>query len=76
MLRSATIGRLSDTWRQQIGAAASESKGSKPILNSEEREVWLRGSEDLSFDSGANLTSWTVRKFGVSGDSHNLIEPE
>ena len=45
------------------------------ILNSEERDAWLYGSEDLSLGAGAALRCWPLRRFGLLDDGPELIEP-
>ena len=35
------------------------------ILNSEERDAWLGGSEDLSLGAEAALKCWPVRRFAL-----------
>lgn len=45
------------------------------ILNPEEREAWLSGSEDLALGAGALLRHHPVRPFGLNDDGPELIEP-
>lgn len=45
------------------------------ILNSEERDAWLAGSEDLSIGAAARLRHHPVQSFGLQADGPDLIEP-
>lgn len=45
------------------------------ILNGEEREAWLGGSEDLSIGKAARLRHHRVAPFGPRDDGPGLIEP-
>ena len=44
------------------------------ILNSEERDAWLGGSEDLSLGAGVELKCWPVKRFGLLDEGSELIE--
>src|SRR5690606_33149297 len=44
------------------------------ILDVEERDAWLGGSEDLSLGAGARLTHHPVAPFGISDEGDALIE--
>ncbi|WP_134681476.1 SOS response-associated peptidase [Paracoccus ravus] len=46
------------------------------ILNAEERDAWLGGSDDLTMGAGALLRHHPVRPFGISDHGPDLIEPE
>lgn len=45
------------------------------ILNPEEREAWLGGSEDLTIGAGARLRHHRVARFGIADDGAQLLEP-
>ncbi|MCB5412177.1 SOS response-associated peptidase [Pseudogemmobacter faecipullorum] len=45
------------------------------ILNSDEREAWLAGSEDLSIGAGARVMHHPVHAFGINDEGPLLIEP-
>lgn len=45
------------------------------ILNADEREVWLGGSDDLEIGVGARLRHHPVRPFGIANEGPELIEP-
>lgn len=45
------------------------------ILNPEERDAWIRGSEEISIGAGALLHHYPVRPFGATADGPELIEP-
>lgn len=44
------------------------------ILNPEERDAWLGGSDDLTLGAGARLRHHPVAPFGLSDDGPELIE--
>lgn len=45
------------------------------ILNSEERDAWLGGSDDLEIGAGAQMRHYPVARFGIRDDGDALIEP-
>lgn len=45
------------------------------ILNSDEREAWLRGSTDPEIGAGAQVRHHPVKPFGIKVDGPDLIEP-
>lgn len=45
------------------------------ILNGEERDAWLGGSEDPGLGAGAMLRHHPVARFGLRDDGPELIEP-
>ena len=45
------------------------------ILNIEEREAWLSGSEDPGLGAEAKLRHFPVRPFGMADEGPELIEP-
>ncbi|AGT09683.1 SOS response-associated peptidase [Paracoccus aminophilus] len=45
------------------------------ILNSDERDAWLGGSNDLEIGASARLYHYPVRSFGIRDDGPQLIEP-
>lgn len=45
------------------------------ILNSDERDAWLAGSDDKEIGAGAQLQHFPVRRFGIGDDDAELIEP-
>ena len=45
------------------------------ILNAEERDAWLGGSEDRTLGEAARLSHHPVARFGIGDDSEELIEP-
>ena len=44
------------------------------ILNTEEQDAWLGGSDDLNLGTGAQLRHHPVRSFGIGDDGPMLIE--
>lgn len=44
------------------------------ILDTSEREAWLRGSEDLAIGAGARVRHHPARPFGIKDDGLELIE--
>ncbi|MDQ2094601.1 SOS response-associated peptidase [Rhodalgimonas zhirmunskyi] len=46
------------------------------ILNAQEREAWLAGSDDPDLGAGARLAHHPVARFGRDDDGAALIEPE
>lgn len=44
------------------------------ILNADEREAWLAGSDDLSIGAGARVKHHPVAPFGIKDDGPDLIE--
>lgn len=46
------------------------------ILNAEERDAWLGGSDDRDVGAGAQLTHYPVHRFGIRDDGPELIEPD
>lgn len=44
------------------------------ILNTEERDAWLGGSDDLDIGAGVELRHYPVGKFGAKDDGPELIE--
>ncbi len=45
------------------------------VLNAEERDAWLGGSEDLGLGAGARLRHYPVQSFGIADEGWALIEP-
>ncbi|QYK42824.1 MAG: SOS response-associated peptidase [Paracoccaceae bacterium] len=45
------------------------------ILDAEERDAWLGGTDDLDIGAGARLRHHPVRPFGIADDGPDLIEP-
>jgi putative SOS response-associated peptidase YedK len=45
------------------------------ILNPEEQEAWLSGSDDIAIGAGAQLRHHPVQRFGIRDDGPDLIEP-
>ena len=45
------------------------------ILNSDERDAWLAGSNNLAIGAGATLRHYPVNRFGVNDDGEDLLEP-
>ncbi|WP_323009513.1 SOS response-associated peptidase [Paracoccus sp. (in: a-proteobacteria)] len=45
------------------------------ILNADERDAWLAGSEDPEIGAGAQLRHHPVAKFGPTSDGPEMIEP-
>ncbi|MFT4177836.1 MAG: SOS response-associated peptidase [Luteolibacter sp.] len=45
------------------------------ILNAEERDAWLGGSDDLDLGAGARLRHYPVRAFGIVGERPDMILP-
>ncbi|WP_022707852.1 SOS response-associated peptidase [Paracoccus zeaxanthinifaciens] len=45
------------------------------MLNADEREAWLGGSDDVSLGEGARLTHHPVARFGIEDDGPELLEP-
>ncbi|MTH79906.1 SOS response-associated peptidase [Paracoccus aestuariivivens] len=45
------------------------------ILNAEERDAWLAGSDDQTLGAGASLRHHLVHPFAISDDGPELIEP-
>lgn len=45
------------------------------VLNADERDAWLAGSDDLDIGAGAQLRHFPVAPFGMQDDGPELIEP-
>lgn len=45
------------------------------ILNADEREAWLGGTDDQNIGAGARLKHFPVNRFGMHDDGPELIEP-
>lgn len=45
------------------------------ILNADERDAWLGGSQDLGLGSGARVKHRPVKRFRIEDDGPELIEP-
>jgi putative SOS response-associated peptidase YedK len=61
---------------REANAAMAGLHGRMPvILNAEEREAWLGGSDDLLIGAGVEIRHHPVRKFGPKDDGPELIEP-
>ncbi|MCQ0971072.1 SOS response-associated peptidase [Paracoccus sp. TK19116] len=45
------------------------------ILNADERDAWLGGSDDPDLGAGARLAHHPVARFGIKDDGEALIEP-
>ncbi len=45
------------------------------ILNSDEREAWMGGSDDLGIGAGTKLRHHPVAPFGLRDDGPELVEP-
>jgi putative SOS response-associated peptidase YedK len=45
------------------------------VLNSDERDAWLGGTDDLDIGAGAQLRHHAVSRFGINDDGPDLIEP-
>ncbi|MDF2141730.1 SOS response-associated peptidase [Paenirhodobacter sp. CAU 1674] len=46
------------------------------VLNANEREAWLGGSDDVTLGAGARLEHYPVRPFGMRDEGPELIERE
>ncbi len=45
------------------------------ILDTDEREAWLGGSNDVEIGAGAQLRHYPIARFGAADDGEELIEP-
>lgn len=45
------------------------------MLNADERDAWLHGSDNLDLGVDIKLKHWPVRRFGIQYDGEDLIEP-
>ncbi|WP_188475576.1 SOS response-associated peptidase, partial [Gemmobacter megaterium] len=45
------------------------------ILDTDEREAWLGGADDLPFGAGARVRHHPVRRFGIADEGEELVEP-
>lgn len=45
------------------------------ILNAEERDAWLAGSDDPEIGAGAQMQHHPVAPFGISDEGDDLIRP-
>lgn len=45
------------------------------VLNGEERDAWLGGTDDPEIGAGAQLRHHPVKPFGIKDDGEELIEP-
>lgn len=45
------------------------------MLNADERDAWLHGSDNLDLGVDIKLKHWPVRRFGIQDDGEELIEP-
>lgn len=46
------------------------------ILNAEERDSWMAGSDDPDIGAGVQLRHHPVARFGIASDGPELIEPD
>lgn len=46
------------------------------VLDTNEREAWLGGSDDLSLGAEARVRHHPVRRFGIGDEGAELLEPD